>query len=134
TAPPRQGPSIIFCGCNGALLRPSCARKVRWIASGVSSRPRVTSATIAGQLLPDGCFSLGWKRSLGSGGRCKPRDARDLSTSVSSADFADCQLLSGLLLRSGSPRSIADPALPAERFEPFAGQRPRCRNAAMTDS
>jgi hypothetical protein len=31
-------------------------RKVRWIASGVPSAPRVTSATIAGQKPPEGCF------------------------------------------------------------------------------
>ena len=32
TAPPRHGPSIIFCGSTGALPDPSWARKVRWIA------------------------------------------------------------------------------------------------------
>src|SRR6516225_6617260 len=35
TAPPRQGPSIIFCGSTGALLKPSRARNVRWTANGV---------------------------------------------------------------------------------------------------
>jgi hypothetical protein len=35
----------------------SAARKVRWIAAGVPSEPRVTSVTIAGHLLPDGCFN-----------------------------------------------------------------------------
>ena len=49
------------------LADPSRARKVRWIASGASSTPRVTSATIAGQTLPDGCFSPAWKRSDGLG-------------------------------------------------------------------
>ncbi len=38
TAPPRHGPSIIFCGSTGALPPPSRARKVRWIASGVAVR------------------------------------------------------------------------------------------------
>jgi hypothetical protein len=39
TALPRQGPSIIFCGLTGALLWPSRARKVRWIAVGALSTP-----------------------------------------------------------------------------------------------
>jgi hypothetical protein len=55
TAPPRQGPSIILDRSTGAFPPPSSARNVRWIATGVPSEPRVTSATIAGHLPPDGC-------------------------------------------------------------------------------
>ena len=55
---------------------PSRARKVRWIASGVPSAPLVTSATIAGQIPPEGCFRPAWKRSASGGGRSMPREAR----------------------------------------------------------
>ena len=83
TAPPRHGPSIIFCGSTGALPLPSRARKVRWIASGVSSAPRVTSATIAGQMPPEGCFSPAWKRSVGRRRQIAGRARRDRSRPAS---------------------------------------------------
>jgi len=65
TAPPRQGPSIIFAGSTGAFPLPSPARNVRWIPIGLPSSPSVTSATIAGQTPPVGCFSPAWKRNVG---------------------------------------------------------------------
>ena len=52
---PRR-PSIIFCGGIGAFPPPSRARYVRWIATGVPPAPFVTSATIVGQIPPEGCF------------------------------------------------------------------------------
>src|SRR5262249_29936789 len=76
TAPPRHGPSIIFCGLTGAFPAPSRVRKVRWRASGLSSKPRVTSATITGQMPPDGCLKAAWKRNVGGGVRWRPREAR----------------------------------------------------------
>ena len=103
TAPPRQGPSIIFCGSTGALPLPSRARKVRWIASGVPSAPRVTSATIAGQMPPEGCFRPAWKRSASGGGRCEAArgeiglDRRSLVPAC-----AACQMASAASLRLAS--------------------------------
>ena len=38
--------------------------------------PLVTSATIAGQMPPPGCFRPGWKRSESGGGSWMPREAR----------------------------------------------------------
>ena len=76
TTPPRHGPSIIFCGSTGALPAPSRARKVRWIASGVPSTPFVTSATIAGQMPPEGCFNPGWKRRSLEAGTYEPARAQ----------------------------------------------------------
>ena len=43
---------IIFAGSTGAFAVPSAARKVRWIATGVPSRPSVTSATLKPLLEP----------------------------------------------------------------------------------
>ena len=57
TAPPRHGPSIIFADSTGAFPPPSRARNVRWIAIGIAFVPFVMSATIAGQLPPEGCVS-----------------------------------------------------------------------------
>jgi hypothetical protein len=68
TAPPRQGPSIIFCRSTGAFPLLSRARKARWVASGVSLDPRVKSVTIAGQIPPEGCVSPAWNRSVGDSG------------------------------------------------------------------
>ena len=41
-----------------------------------SSTPRVTSATIAGQKPPEGCFSPAWKRRAGGDGITMPRERR----------------------------------------------------------
>ena len=38
--------------------------------------PRVTSATIAGQSPPEGCFKPAWKRRAGEAGRSSPREHR----------------------------------------------------------
>ena len=46
------------------------------MAIGVPSVPRVTSATIAGQMPPEGCFSPGMKADSGGGGRSMPRERR----------------------------------------------------------
>ena len=42
---------------------------------GAPSIPFVTSATIAGQKPPEGCFRPRWKRSASDGGRWMLRDA-----------------------------------------------------------
>ena len=66
--------SIIFCGSTGALPDPSGARNVLWMPTGVSSAPRVTTAIIAGQRTPAGCFSEGWNRRALGGPIRSPRE------------------------------------------------------------
>ena len=84
---------------------PSRARKVRWIANGASSTPRVTSATIAGQMPPEGCFRPAWKRSVCGNERWRPREARYVSTGVSSVGLEAFQMESATSVRFGSSRS-----------------------------
>jgi len=139
TTPPRQGPSIIFAGSTGALPTPSRARKVRWIARSVSSPPRITSATIAGQMPLEGCLSPAWKRSIADGGTCRPREARYVATGVPSAGTADCQMASAASVRLASSRSgrllaATGGAGHVSRRWPCSSHSPRDRRTAITRS
>ena len=136
---PRQGPSIILCGSTGALPRPSRARNVRWIASGVSSGPRVTRAQpLRGQMPPEGCFSSAWKRSRPATAGVQARAMRDTSRlTFHPPAAADCQIESGRPLRLASSwsgwRLTATGAVGREKGPgPFCGHKPRARSAVMT--
>src|SRR5262245_7044642 len=79
--------------------RLAIARKVRWIASGASSTPRVTSATITGQMPPAGCFKPAWKRTVRGGESWRPRKTRYFSARVPPAGLADCHMATAALER-----------------------------------
>ena len=69
------------------------------MASGVSSDPRVTGATIAGQMPPDGCFNPLWKRRVAGGVTPSPRDPRYLSIIVPCPGEAPFQIASAISTR-----------------------------------
>src|SRR4051794_21881919 len=58
------------------LPLPSRSRNVRWMPIGLSSTPRVTNATIAGQTVSDGCVKAAWNRIASGTGLVSPRDRR----------------------------------------------------------
>ena len=90
---------------------PSRARKVRWIASGVPSTPFVTSATIAGQMPPEGCFRPVWKRT----------DWRQRNGDPTRAKIG---------CRPAFPRPVSMPARWQAPPACAARRHDRCRNAA----
>ena len=97
-----KGRSIIFDGLTAAFPLPSWVMYVLWTASGAPSQPRITKATMVGQLPPDGCFKLPLKRKVSDGGSRSFLLAKYLSTAVPAADVDACQSASALSRRPTS--------------------------------
>ena len=70
-----------------------------------SSAPLVTSATIAGQMPPEGCFRPAWKRSVGAAADADAARGEIGLDQRSVCRLADCQMASAASLRLASPRS-----------------------------